>query len=311
MFYNVENMFDIYDDPETDDGEFLPGGTRRWTFSRYTSKRNSIYKVIMAAGGWEPPAMIGLCEVENRKVAEDLVYATNLSGYEFGIIHEDSHDPRGIDVCMLYRKDLVKLLFYKYLIPDDYEADLFRTRSVLYSKWLINSDTLHMFLNHWPSRRGGVLSGESLRLSLAKMLLANADSLSLSGFKDAKILIAGDFNCTTDDGEILALTRPEGHQNGYVQFINLADSYERAGSGTYRYMGVWEMLDQVLVSKSLLEAGKGLVARKTDFRVFDPAFLLKKDPRYPGLTPFSTYYGFTYQGGYSDHLPVILDLFWF
>jgi hypothetical protein len=152
MFYNVENLFDIYDDTATDDDEFLPGSVRRWNFRRYERKISSLYKTISAAGEWSPPVIVGLCEVENRKVLEDLVYGTNLSKYNYGIIHQDSPDPRGIDVCMIYRKEFIEILNWSYFSPESGNESESATRSVLYAKCFAGGDTIHLFLNHWPSR---------------------------------------------------------------------------------------------------------------------------------------------------------------
>lgn len=153
MFYNCENFFDTDDSAETEDDEFLPGGVRRWNRARYTKKINNLSKVILAAGEWNPPALVGLCEVENRKVLDDLISLSPLTGLGYGIIHSDSPDPRGIDVCYIFRKDLVRVLQYSSLVPDSMPSGQFRTRSVLYSKLTILEDTLHLFINHWPSRR--------------------------------------------------------------------------------------------------------------------------------------------------------------
>jgi hypothetical protein len=184
------------------------------------------------------------------------------------------------------------------------------TRTVLYSKWLISGDTIHLFLNHWPSRRGGVLAGESLRTEISTMVKGRSDSISEKvGFK-AKIIVAGDFNCTPDDGEISILTSG-GEKAGSVSatpMFNLSESSANKGLGTYRYMGTWEMIDQVIVSGWLLNSGFGLYTNETLFKVFDPGFLLRRDPAYPGFMPYSTYRGYRYQGGFSDHLPVILEL---
>ncbi len=177
MFYNVENLFDTYNDTLRDDEEFLPGGLRRWNNSRYIKKINSVYKTVIAAGEWSPPAVIAFCEVENRKVLEDLIHKTYLSRYPYGIIHEESPDERGIDVCLIFRKDIVQIIDYRSWIPADEKGQDFNTRSVLYTKCEILGDTLHLIMNHWPSRRGGVLAGETRRLSIAGMVRKAADSL--------------------------------------------------------------------------------------------------------------------------------------
>ena len=306
MFYNVENLFDIVDDPLTDDNEFLPSGLMRWNQSRYYKKINSVYKTIIAAGEWNPPAIIGLCEIENRKVLDDLVNGTYLSNYGYGIIHEESPDPRGIDVCLIFRKDLVHIIDYKSWTPPGINKDDFHSRSVLYSKCLVYSDTIHIIINHWPSRRGGVLTGEPVRNQIAMMIRNAVDSLNSVSNGISKILIMGDFNCGPDDPVIQSLVNPG--KPGVLSLTNLADKYKSNVSGTYRYMGTWEMLDQIIVSDGLLNCAKGLFSDITGFRIFKPDFLLRSDSKYPGVTTFSTYRGYRYQGGFSDHLPVLIDL---
>jgi hypothetical protein len=308
VFYNVENFFDIYDDTLREDNDFLPQGLMRWNHRRYIDKINSIYKVIAAAGEWDSPAIAGFCEVEKRSVLQDLINDTYLQKYNYGIIHEESGDPRGIDVCLIYRKDVVKLLSYRYIRPAGLREEEFRTRSVLYSKWLISGDTIHLFLNHWPSRRGGVLAGESLRTGISGMVKEKADSISKSVNKQAKIIIAGDFNCTPGDNEISTLTETNANSGNEPPMVNLSEISANKGLGTYRYMGTWEMIDQVIVSDWLLKCSTGLYTDTGLFRIFDPEYLLRRDPAYPGFTPFSTYRGYRYQGGFSDHLPVILNL---
>jgi hypothetical protein len=302
MFYNVENLFDIYDDSLTSDEEFLPSGLRRWNYQRYRRKINSVFKTIMAAGEWEPPAIVAFCEIENRKVLQDLVYGTFLSKYNYRIIHQDSPDERGIDVCLIYRNDIAKMIDYHYFKPEELVDD-FRTRYVLYARFLINADTVHLFVNHWPSRRGGVLAGESLRTRIAETVREKVDSLA--GKQAApKIIITGDFNAAPDDQVTGILTC---HTMENASLVNLSAGMS-GRQGTYRYMGTWETIDQVIVSDALINCTKGVFTEPELFRVFRPDFLLKNDQKYPGPTPFSTYSGYRYQGGYSDHLPVLLDL---
>ena len=304
MFYNVENLFDICNDTATDDDEFLPGSIRRWNFRRYEKKIWSLYKTITAAGEWSPPEIIGLCEVENRKVLEDLVYGTNLSKFNYGIIHQDSPDPRGIDVCMIYRKELIEILNWSYFSPESNKGSEAPTRNVLYVECLAGGDTIHLFLNHWPSRRGGVLAAESLREGVAELLREKIDSLASALNSRIKVIVMGDFNATPADDEVKMLS--DRYRSG-ISMINLSDSQNNT-KGTYRYRGIWEMIDQVLVSDWLQDCRKGIFTSRDLFRIFDSGFLLKKDPSYPGSSPYSTWRGYRYQGGFSDHLPVLLEL---
>jgi hypothetical protein len=310
VFYNVENFFDTYDDTTKQDNDFLPLGLMKWNHTRYTDKINSIYKVISAIGGWDTPAIAGFCEIEKKSILNDLINQTYLMKYDFGIIHEESDDLRGIDVCLIYRKDIIRLCFYRYIKPPNIRKEEYKTRSVLYSKWLIAQDTIHIFLNHWPSRRGGVLAEESLRNSISLMIKEKKDSILKSANGEAKIIVAGDFNCTPDDKEIhqlIGMNRKET-SGGKGLLVNLSEEAAYKGIGTYKYQGHWEMIDQVIVSDWFINCTKDFYTDKNLIRVFSPGFLLRKDPSYPGFTPFSTYKGYRYQGGFSDHLPVILDL---
>jgi hypothetical protein len=305
MFYNVENLFDITDDSLSDDNDFLPEGVMKWNHTRYSRKINSLFKTIVAAGSWSPPDIVAFCEVENRKTLEDLVYGTYLAKYDYRIIHEESPDQRGIDVCLIYRADSLTLIDFRYWIPPGIKREDFITRSVLCARFSVHDDTLHLIVNHWPSRRGGVLAGEDLRNRISNMLREKTDSIGRRSSLQAKIIITGDFNCTPDDREIRTLVDPG---NSVVHLTDLSEYPAEKGLGTYRYQGTWEMIDQVIVSGSLLSCKNGLYTNPAMLKIFKPDFLLKNDPKYPGLSPFSTYRGYRYQGGFSDHLPVLLDL---
>jgi hypothetical protein len=305
MLYNVENLFDIYNDTTKADDDFLPKGLMRWNETRYHRKINDIYKVIVSAGEWSPPEVVAFCEVENRKVLEDLVYGTYISKFDYSIIHEESPDQRGIDVCLVYRKDCIRILGYAYWIPSGIKKEEFTSRSVLYAKLLDGTDTIHLIVNHWPSRRGGVLAGEDMRNNISSMVREKADSINQVTIGGAKIVILGDFNSTPSDQEIQSLITP---MKSASSLVNLSEKQAADGIGTYRYMGVWEMLDQVIVSNKFLSCKTGLYTDPDQVKVFRPDFLLTSDPKYPGFIPFSTYRGYRYQGGFSDHLPVLLNL---
>lgn len=308
LFYNTGNFFDTKNDSLKADDDFLPDGVMRWNNSRYKQKLNSIYQVITASGGWEPPVIVGLCEVENRKVLNDLVYDTWLSKFDYGIVHYESNDPRGIDLGILYRKSEVRLLGSKAMIPDGYDSASFKTRYVLYSKWLLLNDTIHIFFNHWPSRRGGVLHGEALRKSIAEMIVQRSDSISRACGGGAKIIVAGDFNCTPDDTEMQILTGDKLPNDHSVRFTNLSSVQKGDIRGTYKYRGAWEMIDQIIVSEALINSAEGVYTATDKAGIFSPDFLLGKDNSFTGVTPYATYTGYRYSGGFSDHLPVFLDL---
>ena len=275
----------------------------RWSYTRYNKKISDLFKTITAVGEWSSPEIVAFCEVENRLVLNDLITKTYLSRFDYEIVHEDSPDPRGIDVCLIYRKDHIDLLSYKYLKPTLTDDDEFKTRSVLYAKFLLNSDTLHFFVNHWPSRRGGTLAGIGMRIKIAEMEKSFCDSI-LSKNPQAKILICGDFNCTPDDKEISVLI----NDSAGAGLINLSKGLAAKGRGTYRYRGSWEMIDQMIVSKPLLDNKAAIFTDEPSHRIFNAEFLLVNDPSYPGMSPNSTYKGPRYHGGFSDHLPVLVDI---
>jgi len=305
MFYNVENLFDIFDDTQKDDNDFLPGGLMKWNHERYNKKINSLYKTIVAVGSWDPPEIVAMCEVENRKILEDLVSGTYLSKFDYKIIHHDSPDRRGIDVCLIYRSDCLNLIDFQYWIPSNIKREEYSTRSVLYVRFVVHNDTLHLIVNHWPSRRGGVLAGEDLRSKISGMIREKADSIARKDRSGGRIIITGDFNCTPDDREMKSLVATS---DSGVHLINLSENLSEDELGTYRFMGTWEIIDQMIVSDLLISCKRGIYTSSKMLSIFKPDFLLKKDPKYPGFSPFSTYRGYRYQGGFSDHLPLLLYL---
>lgn len=299
VFYNVENLFDCKDDSLVNDNEFTPAGSKQWSYWRYTQKLKSIYKVIIAAGGIAPPEIIGLCEVENKAVLQDLIYNTPLSKYPYGIVHQDSPDQRGIDVAILYRKDKVDTLGSRFLrVSFDWNKHL-KTRDIAYLHAKIGQDTLHFFINHWPSRRGGQTKSEPKRLEAAKVLKADTDSI-LSVNPRAKIIVLGDFNDGPTDKSLRLLSNSD-QANDLVNLSSQLDS--KTYPGSYRYKSHWYMYDQILVSRALL-TGKNLSLNAEGVQVYSNGFLLRQDKTYGGFKPYRTYQGPAYIGGYSDHLPI-------
>jgi predicted extracellular nuclease len=301
MFYNVENLFDTADDTTKDDNEFLPDGSRRWTEKRYWQKINALSRVIAAAGEWELPALIGLCEVENEKVVSDLAFRSILSGAGYKVIHRESPDPRGIDLALLYRQDIVQVVDSRSWIPEEEEGGSYNSRNLLYAKTVIGNDTLHLILCHWPSRRGGSLAAADLREMIARLVRAKTDSLQTFSGDTASIIVMGDFNAAPDDPVIRIIADD-------TSLVNYAADLSGKGTGSYRYQGRWELIDQIFVSGSMTDPTGKIYADPLSFRVFDAPFLLADDPDYPGKKPFPTYGGFRWSGGYSDHLPVMIKV---
>jgi len=303
MFYNTENLFDTVDDTLKDDDEFLPGGTRHWTKSRYYKKIDCISRVIIAAGGWDPPAVTGLCEVENETTVKDLVNSEILGGIDYSFIHFDSPDKRGIDLCLLYRRDMVSILDQESWLPHTgvNEAD-FDSRDVLYVKTRIYADTICFVVCHWPSQRGGILASQTQRRLVSDLIAHKIDSVKKTMSTGGKIVMMGDLNCTPDFKEVREIEDQCG-------LINLSAGYNGRIKGSYKFRGRWEMMDQMLVSANM--TGAAVWWGKTYnvyFVVADNDFLLEDDPDYPGKRPYSTYRNYRWSGGFSDHLPVLLRL---
>lgn len=301
MFYNVENMFDHMNDTLTNDDEFTPKGQRYWTSYKANKKVNSVAKVIIAAGGMQPVDLIGLAEVENRNILNKLILYSPLRNYHYGLIHKESPDRRGIDVALIYQKDAYNPLVNRF-IPVATDDPDFRTRDIVYSKGILNQkDTVHIFVNHWPSRYGGVVASKPLRCRAATVLKAVSDSI-LNRNDNSNIIIMGDFNDYPNDESISACLGAT--QNG--RLINLALYSEDDGS--YKYQGRWGFLDQFIVNKALFERKyDGLILREYETIVRFP-FMMEKDEKFTGEKPFRTFTGFKYNGGFSDHLPVMIIL---
>jgi len=306
MFFNAENYFDTFDDPNTLDDEFLAKGSYRWTWDRFLFKRNSISKVIIAVGEGKAPALVGLCEIENRFVLNQLVKETPLSKFEYGIVHRESPDARGIDVALLYNPADFTLLHQNfYAISQD-----FLTREILYAKGIFaDADTLHIFVNHFPSKYGGAKTSEPRRITAALELKRLCDSV-LTINKDANILIMGDFNDTPNSVPITESLQAKDDFSTIVpeNLYNMALHLANQGEGTLKFQGVWEIIDLFFVSGNMLNPSNKIHCTQSDFKIFKAPFLFEKDQAFLGEKPKRTYIGRKYNGGISDHLPVYLDL---
>lgn len=310
MFYNVENLFDTINDPVKNDEDFLPEGSNRWNSWRYHQKLKNIYKVIIAVGGWEPPDLIGFCEIENRYVLEELIRKTPLHNYDYQIIHYESPDRRGIDVALIYRPEKFQPIVHEALAVSLEQDDEFKTRDILYVSALIfDKDTLHLFVNHWPSRRGGILESEVKRLQAASVAREKINYI-LSLQPLANIVLMGDFNDHPDDRSLYEQLRAKKPTDPLEQgdLANLMYEAHEQHDGTHKYQGHWGVLDQIIVSTPLLQQHHSLRVKNKQAYIFKADFLLKDDERWIGKEPFRTYEGFKYTGGYSDHMPVFVDL---
>ncbi len=297
LWYNTENLFDCEDDSATIDEQFTPDGDKHWNSSRYWYKVKNLSKAILALTEWDAPALIGLCEVENEHVLNDLVYNSPLEELKLSYVHKNSPDPRGIDVALLYNPALFTPLHTEFIPVKGDASSRWVSRDILYCKGrLKGGDTLHVFVNHWPSKYGGAVSSEPRRRHAAGVVRHKTDSIADKNLH-ANVVLMGDFNETADEPALVHLSQKPLHLlslNGY-------------NTGTHKYRGNWSQIDYFLVSGTLLQNRKGGL-QVQHWKVGDMPFLLEPDPAYSGSKPYRTYIGFRYNGGFSDHLPLVLYL---
>jgi len=307
MFLNSENLFDPEDDPFKDDDDFTPEGIYHWTRSRYWDKLDAVAKVIVAADEDQAPALVGLAEVENETVVNDLTTRSALreAGYRF--VMTDSPDRRGIDVALLYRRSYFSLIAQESLRVNLQPYGGGATRDILHVTGLLeNYDTLDVYVCHWPSRYGGVDESEPLRLCASRRLRESVDSVFNFRSKPY-IVIMGDLNEGPDEPAVRdglkAQPFSRGAQARDDELITIMDPLEY---GSYKYEGEWDKYDQFILSASFTN-GLGC----TEFMeagIMDLGFLLTDDDNYGGRKPYRTYNGRRYLGGYSDHLPVKINI---
>lgn len=306
VFYNTENLFDYRDDTLKNDNEFLPESTRHWTFYRYRQKLINLSKVLIAAGEGEIPAIIGLCEVENDSVMQDLFHLTPFSQLGYRYFITESPDERGINIALLYKRERFKPIArydYRINMPRGYRP----TRDILHICGTTQKgDTLDLFVCHFPSRSGGVNATRKARKAANERLRLATDSIFTHRTRP-HLIIMGDFNDYPADKladtslPMLAPNKSPAADSLYNLMHGLSSK-----KGSHKHDGEWGYLDQFIVSGLLLDPSQKPYATHT--AVFDAPFLLRDDTKHFGLRPSRTYYGYRYEGGYSDHLPIILDI---
>jgi hypothetical protein len=311
--YNVENLFDTINSPLTEDDEFTPSGGKAWTYERYSKKLNDLARVILSIPGKELPALIGLAEIENREVLEDLAGVRGLRRAEYGIVHEDGQDPRGIECALLYRTDLFKYKSHEYVPIEDPLDPEYLYRGILHVQGKgPEGSNLHIFVNHWKSRSGGERETERRRMYSAITLRKQMDML-MARESDFKVIILGDFNDEPTNRSLTnglsALNKRRNIQMG--DYYNLFyDLHNIEGRGTYNYQGNWNMLDQIIVSYNLLNQERGLSVGYENAMILKEEWMLFDSEKYGEKLPSATYGGPEYYGGPSDHLPVYVEFTW-
>lgn len=283
MSYNIENAFDTMHDEGKNDYEYCEGGERKWSYSRLFNKLKSVGKVIAAADEKRPLDLIGLCEVENDTVMQWITQRTSLKNLGYRYILTDSKDDRGIDVALLYSPFTFHPIETQHIRPKTGKE---KTRDILHvAGTLAGGDTLDVYLIHLPSKRGGE-EAQKLSMSICKQLQAHTESVRAKR-QHPNFIIMGDFNAETNSQQLKLLTRSH----------HLVDRTAKLQPGTYKYQGEWSTLDHILTHTTTLS--------HQQTRILTLPFLLERDSTHGGDKPHRTYQGPIYQGGVSDHLPVV------
>lgn len=322
-FYNVENLFDTYHDDGKNDYEYLPDGKNKWTEPKYEKKLHNIATVIKAMADENKAfhAVLGLSEIENRHVLEDLVSQPEIEAANYQIVHYDGPDRRGVDVALLYRPEHFTVEESKS-IPFDFNSttitftmdkegqDYFRTRDILMVRGLLDGEMFAFFVAHLPSRIGG--KGQDLRSRGAEIIYEHSLEL-MKQYPGIKIMVMGDMNDNpTDESMVTYMHGKEtiaevGEQDFFSPFLSML----KAGYGSLAYRGTWNIYDIILVNQAMANAPKGtlkiqpIVKKKYYGRIFSQPFMTQQEGQYKG-TPFRTFSSGTFIGGYSDHYPTYI-----
>ena len=308
VFYNVENLFDTHDDVSLQGNEeFTPMGDKLWDEDRYLTKLSKLVEALMLINGTTPLAF-GMAEIENRGVVEDLIKTGALAQRNYQIVHYNSEDRRGMDCAFVYDAGFIQSVTERKLMIEVDDEPYFRTRDIIYMKAAIgNSHFIHFFVNHWPSRREGISESENRRKAAASILRREIDRI-LNVEKNANILVMGDFNDTPHDFSMRNILRAKGqHEQSKGDLINLLIEEQKDGLGTTVHMREWDVFDQLIVSQGLLQGQSGLQIEGNNAHIAHRKELVFNFPD-GGSKPSATYGGDTYHGGYSDHLPVYLNI---
>lgn len=301
--FNVENLFDALDDPETNDAEFLPESDKFWTEGKVNMKLNNLAKVISYMNNGKGPDVLGIEEVENFNMMKRLCYA--LQGRDYISAHRDSKDARGIDVGLIYDRKVFQIEDLKtieVLLPTKYP-----TRDILHVtlKHKKSGEIIHFFVNHWPSRLGGKEKSDVNRAAAAGTL-KSALELLFEESPNANVVLLGDFNDEPQDESILKVLNAQDFKCGVKHesntLLNLAYKKAEHEDGSYLYARNWDMIDQIIVS-SALNDGKGIEYECDSYEIVKPDYMIiESGDRKGGALP--TYMGKKYIGGFSDHFPV-------
>lgn len=314
-FYNLENLYDTEDDLSKDDNEFLPKSDKRYTAAIYADKLNRLATVIAAMGSlYEPvvkdgPAILGVAEIENKRVLEDLVAQPELAAKKMRIVHFESPDIRGIDVALLYDPKYFKVINaapIRVILPGG-SKESSATRDILWVHGILDGESVHVYVNHWPSRRGGEAVSAPARMAAATTLRKHVDSLQARGNKD-KYIIMGDLNDDPKDRSITKGLNANGDEwtSDSTSLYNPWVKTHKKGIGTLAYQDAWNLFDQIIISRNWLNKDQTGFAFFKNYIHTQP-FMREESGRYKGY-PKRTWSGDEYNYGYSDHFPTYLVL---
>ena len=311
-FYNFENLFDTLDTPKKRDEDFTPQGSYRYNTAIYREKLSHLDQIVSEIGTDITPdgaAILGVAEVENRKVLEDFVKQPRVASRDYRIVHYESPDERGIDVALLYQPK-----YFRVLSSQNYEVELYEdngerdyTRDVLRVSGILDGEEVHIMVNHWPSRSGGEARSQPLRIAAAKVCRGIADSIRQVN-PNAKILIMGDLNddpSNTSVRDVLS-AEPKMSKVREGEMFNPMYEFYKKGIGTLAYRDAWNLFDQIILSKALIDKEVGGY-QYLRAQIINKPYLYQKTGQYKGY-PYRTFAGSTYLGGYSDHFPVCVYL---
>lgn len=313
-FYNLENLFDFEDDPITFDNDRTPDGKDHWTEEIYIAKVKNMAMVISEIGNsiaGTSPAIIGVCEIENRKVLVDLVNEEPLLQKDYGIIQFDSPDRRGIDVGFLYQKKIFTPTNYgrnELLIYDDNDiSKRVYTRDQLLVSGILDGEKIHFIINHWPSRRGGEARSRPKRIKAAKLNMRLIDSL-FSNDPYAKIITMGDLNDDPISTSVKTILKTHSRRDALQmkQLYNPMEKLYKKGLGTLAWRDGWNLFDQIILSTELMKKDYSSY-RFYKVGIYNKSYLTNPRGQYKGY-PFKSFANGAFTGGYSDHFPVFIYL---
>lgn len=307
-FYNLENLYDTIDNPITLDDEFTPSGAKKYNTIIFRDKLNKLASVIKDIGTdyhESGAAILGVAEIENDTVLQFLVQHPLLKKRNYHIVHASSKDLRGVDVGLLYQPSFfIPMDAQKLFVPlPGRSKDASFTRDILYVKGLMMTDTLHLYVNHWPSRRGGEERSSSARMAAASICRKHMDSIQRIT-PEAKIIVMGDLNDDPEDKSIVQglYTKSVANDLKQGELYNPWAQQLKKGNGTLAHKDHWGLFDQIILSKSFLmrEPNQFFFFREY---IYNKSYLTEYTGRYKGY-PMRTWEGNRYRGGYSDHFPV-------